>query len=105
MFWTNSSRSPTLEQTPNPPAIDQARQQALEKEHRTQILAFRQNELPTDPVPALRTLIAGVQELGPEWLKTDSAKAVVHLINILTHGQSYQLDYFDEWTRLYELVG
>ena len=68
--------------------------------HLNEITAFMQKSLPCNPLPFLYALADCVKENGTEWITTDEAKAMIHLILQLSYGQLYRLDGEKEYKRL-----
>ncbi|TDW97137.1 hypothetical protein EDB95_4978 [Dinghuibacter silviterrae] len=65
-----------------------------------EITAFLRSPLPTNPVPFAIALVDAVRQHGAAWIKTDAAKALLHLLNQQAHGQGYRLDSHAEFDRL-----
>ena len=65
-----------------------------------EIQAFLKDPLPVNPVPFAIALADCVHQQGPAWIRTDQAKALLHLLNQQAHGPLYQLDSLAEHQRL-----
>lgn len=55
---------------------------------------------PCNPLPFLNALYEGCKDNGFDWIRTDEAKSMIHIINSLSYGQLYSIDGMDEYSRL-----
>jgi hypothetical protein len=63
--------------------------------------AFMRPSFPVNPKPFINGLLQGIDDAGTmDWIKTDEAKAILHILNSMAYGQLYTIDACDEYTRL-----
>ncbi|MDR3715844.1 MAG: hypothetical protein P4L51_23770 [Puia sp.] len=87
--------------TSKTPSIDRfADRPATEQRLSPQITAFRQPFLPVNPIPFLEALATGCRELGTEWIRSDAAQALLHILLQQSYGQRYLVDSDEEFFRL-----
>jgi len=55
---------------------------------------------PENALPFAYALVDGIRETGQDFLKSDRCKALLHLLNTLSHGKGYRLDGRKEHNRL-----
>jgi hypothetical protein len=67
---------------------------------KNEVEAFLRPNLPTDPLPFAFALADGIREHGTDFIRSDQGKALLHLLNTLSHGQCYLLDGRKEHHRL-----
>ena len=65
-----------------------------------EIQSFRKSKTPQNPIALLYAMADCLKAIGPEWLRSNEAKALVHSINLATHGNDYKIDGTKEQTRL-----
>jgi len=61
---------------------------------------FRAAHLPDDPHSLLLVLGDGLKFKGPEWLRTDPAKAILYPVLALAYGARFHIDSMTELVRL-----
>lgn len=66
--------------------------------------AFKAQSFPVNPLPFLNGLMEGCREYGFDWIKSDEAKSLIHIINSQSYGQLYNIDAVDEYGRLKEAL-
>lgn len=62
--------------------------------------AFLSMSLPVNPIPFARAIEAAVKKNGHDWIKSDDAKAVLWILNVMAYKQFFTLDASDEFCRL-----
>jgi len=65
-----------------------------------EVRLFLQPHLPVDPLPTLQAMAKGCTHYGADWVKTSDFQAMLHLLTMMSHGQDYQLNGYDEYFRL-----
>jgi hypothetical protein len=70
-----------------------------------EIRLFMAAKPPTSPLPILYALVDSFLNNGPEWMQSDEAKAMLHSLNRMIHGPSYQINGPKEHSRLVKVFG
>jgi hypothetical protein len=74
--------------------------QIINSNFRNEVEAFMRPAFPSNPLPFANALADGIRENGTDYIKTDDAKALLHILNSMSHGQGYRLDGKKEHNRL-----
>jgi hypothetical protein len=65
-----------------------------------EIRLFTKKKLPATPIAVVYAFADSLISQGPDWLRSDEAKALVHTLNLCVHGRNYKVDGSKEQTRL-----
>jgi hypothetical protein len=68
---------------------------------RTDIIkAFLRPAVPVNPKPFIITLMDGVNHRGTDWIKTDEAKAILFVLQMMAYDSLFSIDSTEEFQRL-----